>query len=147
MLEANKKQVPLKSYFLEIRIDSVNQILKNKEKGSCPYKSLRHADNKIFFRSLSNAKLEGSAHVLLGEGKGKNLDMFLLTKGNFIMINEFRYTLWPLFYGSGSTASRLEQPREGSLLFTTKFPEIWPSPPSLSLYSTFNETCNLRSVF
>ena len=32
MLEANKKQVPLKSYYLEIRIDSVNQILKNKEK-------------------------------------------------------------------------------------------------------------------
>ena len=31
MLEANKKQVPLKSYSLEIRIDSVNQILKNKE--------------------------------------------------------------------------------------------------------------------
>ena len=32
MLEANKKQVFLKSYSLEIRIDSVNQILKNKEK-------------------------------------------------------------------------------------------------------------------
>ena len=31
MLEPNKKQVPLKSYSLEIRIDSVNQILKNKE--------------------------------------------------------------------------------------------------------------------
>ena len=30
--EANKKQVPLKSYSLEIRIDSVNQILRNKEK-------------------------------------------------------------------------------------------------------------------
>ena len=33
MLEANKKQVHLKSYSLEIRIDdSANQILKNKEK-------------------------------------------------------------------------------------------------------------------
>ena len=32
VLEANKKQVPLKSYSLEIRIDFVNQILKNKEK-------------------------------------------------------------------------------------------------------------------
>ena len=32
VLEANEKQVPLKSYSLEIRIDSVNQILKNKEK-------------------------------------------------------------------------------------------------------------------
>ena len=33
MLEANEKQVPLKSFFLKIRIDSVNQILKNKKKG------------------------------------------------------------------------------------------------------------------
>ena len=32
MLEANKKQVPLKNYSLKIRIDSLNQILKNKEK-------------------------------------------------------------------------------------------------------------------
>ena len=32
VLEVNKKHVPQKSYFLEIRIDSVNQILKNKEK-------------------------------------------------------------------------------------------------------------------
>ena len=32
LLEANKKQVLLKSYSLEIRIDSVNQILKNKVK-------------------------------------------------------------------------------------------------------------------
>ena len=32
MLEANKKQVALKSYYQEIKIDSVNQILKNKEK-------------------------------------------------------------------------------------------------------------------
>ena len=28
------------------------------------------------------------------------------------------------FYGWGSTASRLEPLREGSLLFTTKFPDI-----------------------
>ena len=33
-------------------------------------------------------------------------------------------TLWPLFYGWGSTASRLEPLRGVSLLFTTKFPEI-----------------------
>ena len=32
MLEAIKKQAPPKSYFLKIRIDSTNQILKNKEK-------------------------------------------------------------------------------------------------------------------
>ena len=41
--------------------------------------------------SLSNTKSKGSAHVLFGEGRGKNLDMFLLRKSNFIMINEFRY--------------------------------------------------------
>ena len=34
------------------------------------------------------------------------------------------FTLWPLFYGWGSTASGLEPLRGGSLLFTTKFPEI-----------------------
>ena len=28
------------------------------------------------------------------------------------------------FYGWGSTTSRLEPLREGSLLFTTKFPEV-----------------------
>ena len=32
VLEANKKQVPVKSYSQEIRTDSVNQISKNKEK-------------------------------------------------------------------------------------------------------------------
>ena len=34
-------------------------------------------------------------------------------------------TLWPLFYGWGSTVSRLEPLQGGSLLFTTKFPEIF----------------------
>ena len=33
-------------------------------------------------------------------------------------------TLWPLFYGWGSAASRLEPLRGGSLLFTTKSPDI-----------------------
>ena len=36
-------------------------------------------------------KSRGRAHVLIGKGRWKNLDMFLLRKGNFIMINEFRY--------------------------------------------------------
>ena len=31
MLEPNKQWIPLKSYFLNIRIDSVNQILRDKE--------------------------------------------------------------------------------------------------------------------
>ena len=34
MLEASKKQVPLKRYSLKIRIDFVNQILKDEEKGT-----------------------------------------------------------------------------------------------------------------
>ena len=45
----------------------------------------------LHWKGKLKAKLKGSAHVLLGEGRGKNLDMFLLKKGNFIMINEFRY--------------------------------------------------------
>ena len=40
---------------------------------------------------VSYEKSKGSVHVLLGEGSGKNLEMFLLRKGNFIMINEFKY--------------------------------------------------------
>ena len=36
----------------------------------------------------------------------------------------WKKTLWPLFYGWGSTASRLKPSWGGSLLFTTKFPEI-----------------------
>ena len=91
VLEANKKQVPLKSYSLKIRIGSVNQILKNKEKVTitcniniltritdlkivCIYLCLPNDSLhqlKIFFGSLSNAKLKGSAHVLLGKGSGK----------------------------------------------------------------------------
>ena len=42
----------------------------------------------IFFGSLINAKSKGSAHVSLGEGSGENLEMFLLRKRSFIMINE-----------------------------------------------------------
>ena len=33
-------------------------------------------------------------------------------------------TLWPRFYGWGSTASRLESLRGGSLVFPAKLPEI-----------------------
>ena len=112
MLKANKKQVPLKSSSLEIRIDSVNQILKNREKvaqthniiilaritdqkisyvyvhvyriiknwGPGLFNSVRHADNRKYFLGLSNVKLKGNGNVLLGDGSGKNLDMFLLRK-------------------------------------------------------------------
>ena len=60
------------------------QITKNWGPG--PYHSLCHADNKTFFRSLSNLKLKGRAHVLLGEGSGK----IWTCSCYFIMINEFK---------------------------------------------------------
>ena len=41
---------------------------------------LRHTDNKKYFSVFSNAKLRGNTNVLLGEGSGKNLEMFLLRK-------------------------------------------------------------------
>ena len=42
----------------------------------------------------------------------------------FVVGGEIKKNLWPLFYGCGSTTSRLEPLRGGSLLFTTKFPDI-----------------------
>ena len=48
----------------------------------------------------------------------------VLNKTQFLILDIKKKTLWPLFYGWGSTASRLEPLRGGSLLFTTKFPEI-----------------------
>ena len=51
-----------------------------------------------------------------------------LTKDVFIYILYiglwFMYNFMTPFYGWGSTASRLDSLRGGSLLFTTKFPEI-----------------------
>ena len=84
------------------------QITKNWGPGL--YNSLRHTDNRRYFSGLSNAKSKGSAHVLLGEGSEKIWTCSCREKGNFIMINEFKY---------GQTW------------------KIWPSPLSLSFYSTF----------
>ena len=122
LVGANKKQAPLKSYSLKVRVDSVNQILKNKQKVTAthniniltritdqnipcvyihvyqitknwapgPYNSVSQADNRKIFWVSPNAKSKGTAHILLDNGSGKNLQMFLLRKGNFIMINEFK---------------------------------------------------------
>ena len=60
--------------------------------------------------NISNAKSKGSTHVLLGKGSGEIWTYSCWEKDNFIMINEFKY---------GQTW------------------KIWPSPLSLSLYSTF----------
>ena len=61
MLEANKKLVSLKSCYLKIRIDFVNQILRNKEKVKQPRNVnilTRTTDRKILYlySCLSNDK-------------------------------------------------------------------------------------------
>ena len=44
------------------------------------------------------------------------------------------------FYGCGSNASRLEPLRGGSLLFTTKFPEIpWKKYPAKNTFQLFSQ--------
>ena len=90
--------------------------------GPGPYSSLRHADNRRCFSglSLSNARSKESACVLLCEGSGKICICSCWEKGNFIMINEFKY---------GQTW------------------KIWPSPFSLSLYSTFKWFSNAEMVW
>ena len=44
---------------------------------------------KIFFGSLSNAKLKGSAHVLLGKGRGKNSDRVQISCSQFAICKAF----------------------------------------------------------
>ena len=77
--------------------------------GPGPNNSLRHADNRGYFSGLSLTRNQREAHVLLGEGSGEIWTCSCWEKGNFIIINEFKY---------GQTW------------------KIWPSPLSLSLYST-----------
>ena len=90
VLGANKKQVPWK-------------ILSGNKNQFC---------QSNIFGSFSNLKSKGCAHVLLGKGSGKIWTCSCWEKGNFIMINEFKY---------GQTW------------------KIWPSPLSLSLYNPFKE--------
>ena len=88
VLEANKKQVPRK-------------ILSGNKNQFC---------QSNIFGSFSNLKPKGCAHVLLGKGSGKIWTCSCWEKGNFIMINEFKYgQAW----------------------------KIWPSPLTLSLYNPF----------
>ena len=145
MLEANKKQVPLKSYSLEIRIGSVNQILKNKEKvtKTCSINILtRITDRKIQYvyihvyqilknwgpgpynslRHADNRKYfsglsltQKRREVQMAKEEGKIWTCSCWETGNFIMINEFRY---------GQTW------------------RIWPYLLSLPLYSTFKSSSN-----
>ena len=72
------------------------------------YNSLRHADNRRYFSGLSLTWNQREAHkCYLAREVGK---CSCWEKGNFIMINEFKY---------GQTW------------------KIWPSPLSLSLYNPF----------
>ena len=74
--------------------------------GPGPYNSLRHADNRRYFSGLSLTWNQREAHkCYLAREVGK---CSCWEKGNFIMINEFKY---------GQTW------------------KIWPSPLSLSLYN------------
>ena len=66
----------------------------------------------LILEDIFNAKSKGSAHVLLGKGSGNIWTCTYREKGNFIVINEFKY---------GQTW------------------KICPPPLSLSLYSTFKD--------
>ena len=71
---------------------------------------IRCNDTDILIIMLSNIQKFSQSHVWLDMGLEYNSN-----KKNNLMAP---------FYGWGSTASRLEPLRGGSLLFTTKFPEI-----------------------
>ena len=90
----------------------VYQIIKNRGPG--PYNSLCHTDNIKYFSGLSLMRNRGKAHMLfLAREVEKLWRCSYWEKGNFIMINEFKYVqVWT----------------------------IWPSPLSLSLYSTFKSS-------
>ena len=88
----------------------VYQVIKNRGPG--PYNSLRHPDNRKYFSVLSlSREIEGKRTFYLAKEVGKIWRCSCWEKGNFIMINQFKY---------GQTWT------------------IWHFPLSLSLYSTFN---------
>ena len=76
--------------------------------------------------SWSNWSL--SKFVLPGKLKDFwNFKSFLVTKTSTcskLFFKKKKKALWTLFYGRGSTVSRPKRLQGGSLLFTTKFPEI-----------------------
>ena len=71
MLEANKKQVPLKSYSLEIGIDSVNQILKNKEK-------VKQARNISMLTRITDRKFRVYIYMCIEKQKIEDLVRIIL---------------------------------------------------------------------
>ena len=85
----------------------VYHVIKNRGAGS--HNSLRHANNRKYFPGLTRKRREAGMFYLAMEVE-KIWWCSCWEKGNFIMINEFKY---------GQTW------------------KIWQSPLSLSLYSTF----------
>ena len=55
------------------------------------HNSLSHIDNRKYFSGLSNKKSKRSANGPPGKESGRYLEMFLLKKGNFVLIYEFKY--------------------------------------------------------
>ena len=75
---------------------------------------------KIWWGSLLDKGGRGGG-CLVGEEWTR---FWLLKQGLPPVGKTFKKNFMAPFYGRGSTASRLEPLRGGSLLFTTKFPEI-----------------------
>ena len=80
------------------------------QKIMCVYILCVYIDSTRYFLGLSLMRNQREKHIILGERLGKIWICSCWEKGNFIMINEFKY---------GQTW------------------KIWPSPFSVSLYSSF----------
>ena len=67
--------------------------------GPGPYNSLHHADNRKYFSGLSLTRNRREAHMFyLAREVGKIWRCSCWEKGNFIMINEFKYgQTWHIF--------------------------------------------------
>ena len=93
----------------------------NKKRGPGPYNSIRHADNRRHLLGLALMQSRRKVHMsYLPLEVGKIWRCSCWEKSNFIMINEFKYG-WTW--------------------------RTWPSPLSLSLYSTFIEKKIFTRIF
>ena len=143
VLEANKKQVPWKSYLLKIRIDSVNQILKNKEK------VMQTCDINILTRILDwkiACVYIPVNHMIKNRGPGlynslSHADNRKYFSGLSLMWNRMEVHMFYLQREEGKIW-RCSCWEKGNFIMTNEFKygqtrKICSSPLSLSLYSTF----------
>ena len=143
MSEANEKQVPLKNYSLKIRIDSVNRILKSKEKVTLTRNTnilTRVTDQKILsvyihIYQIINNWGPGLYNSLCHTDNRKYFSGLSLT-WNWREVHMF-YLVREV--GKIWTCSCWEK---GNFIMINEFEygqtwKIWSSPLSLSLYSTF----------